>query len=287
MNIKLACADFAFPLLSHEQSLRLIAMLGFEGVDIGLFEGRSHLWPSREFEDVTRSSAALKRQIDALGLRVADVFLQTAPDFRPYAINQPDASKRQVARDWFSRTLEYAAGCGCGHVTILPGVHFEEESRDQSFARAVEELSWRVALAQRSKVTLGTEAHVGSLVPDPVSAQELVAHVPGLTLTLDYTHFTRAGLSDQAVEPLIAHASHFHVRGARSGRLQASFKDNVIDYGRVVDRMRQAGYRGWLGVEYVWIDWEHCNECDNLSETILFRDFLLGLSASHEQPAPA
>jgi sugar phosphate isomerase/epimerase len=287
MNIKLACADFAFPLLSHEQSLRLIAMLGFEGVDIGLFEGRSHLWPSREFEDVARSSAALKRQIDALGLRVADVFLQTAPDFRPYAINQPDASKRQVARDWFSRTLEYAAGCGCGHVTILPGVHFEEESRDQSFARAVEELSWRVALAQRSKVTLGTEAHVGSLVPDPVSAQELVAHVPGLTLTLDYTHFTRAGLSDQAVEPLIAHASHFHVRGARSGRLQASFKDNVIDYGRVVDRMRQAGYRGWLGVEYVWIDWEHCNECDNLSETILFRDFLLGLSASHEQPAPA
>jgi sugar phosphate isomerase/epimerase len=143
MNIKLACADFAFPLLSHEQSLRLIAMLGFEGVDIGLFEGRSHLWPSREFEDVTRSSAALKRQTDALGLRVADVFLQTAPDFRPYAINQPDASKRQVARDWFSRTLEYAAGCGCGHVTILPGVHFEEESRDQSFARAVEELSWR------------------------------------------------------------------------------------------------------------------------------------------------
>jgi sugar phosphate isomerase/epimerase len=287
MNIKLACADFAFPLLSHEQSLRLIAMLGFEGVDIGLFEGRSHLWPSREFEDVTRSSAALKRQTDALGLRVADVFLQTAADFRPYAINQPDASKRQVARDWFSRTLEYAAGCGCGHVTILPGVHFEEESRDQSFARAVEELSWRVALAQRSNVTLGTEAHVGSLVPDPVWAQELVAHVPGLTLTLDYTHFTRAGLSDQAVEPLIAHASHFHVRGARSGRLQASFKDNVIDYGSVVDRMRQAGYCGWLGVEYVWIDWEHCNECDNLSETILFRDFLRGLSATHEQPAPA
>jgi hypothetical protein len=27
-------------------------------------------------------------------------------------------------------------------------------------------------------------------------------------------------------------------------------------------------------VEYVWIDWERCNECDNLSETILFRDYL-------------
>ena len=27
-----------------------------------------------------------------------------------------------------------------------------------------------------------------------------------------------------------------------------------------------------MGIEYVWIDWEHCNEVDNLSETILFRD---------------
>ncbi len=288
MNIKLACADFAFPLLSHEQSLRLIAMLGFEGVDIGLFEGRSHLWPSREFENVARSAAALKRQFtEALGLRVADVFLQTAADFRPYAINHPDAARRQLARDWFSRTVEYAAACGCQHVTILPGVHFEEESRERSFSRAVEELSWRVAVAQPYGVTLGTEAHVGSLVPDPVSAQELVSRVPGLTLTLDYTHFTRSGLSDEAVEPLLEHASHFHVRGARRGRLQAPFKDNVIDYRRVVDRMRQVGYRGWLGVEYVWIDWEHCNECDNLSETILFRDFLRTLSATHEQPALA
>ena len=38
--------------------------------------------------------------------------------------------------------------------------------------------------------------------------------------------------------------------------------------------MQQTGYAGWLGIEYVWIDWEHCNECDNLSETILFRDHL-------------
>ena len=52
------------------------------------------------------------------------------------------------------------------------------------------------------------------------------------------------------------------------------FKDNVIDYGRVLDVLHARSYAGWLGVEYVWIDWERCNECDNLSETILFRDFL-------------
>ena len=43
--------------------------------------------------------------------------------------------------------------------------------------------------------------------------------------------------------------------------------------------MKQAGYRGWIGVEYVWIDWEHCNESDNVSETIQLRDLLRATAA--------
>jgi hypothetical protein len=64
------------------------------------------------------------------------------------------------------------------------------------------------------------------------------------------------------------------VRGARLGRLQSRFQDNTIDYARVLEGMRRTGYKGWLGIEYIWMDWEHCNECDNVAETILFRDFL-------------
>lgn len=277
MTRRLACADFTFPLLTHEQSLRLIAMLGFQGVDIGLFEGRSHLWPSREFKDVATSAAALKKAVGDLGMKVADVFLQTDADFRPYAINQPDGARRQKARDWFLRTLEYASACSCEHVTILPGVLFEDEPAEASLGRAHEELAWRVAEAKRAGLILGTECHVGSLAPDPESAAALIASVPGLTLTLDYTHFTRAGLPDSEIEHLLPLASHIHIRGARTGRLQTPFKDNAIDYARVVKGLDKAGYKGWLGIEYVWIDWEHCNECDNVSETILFRDFVASL----------
>jgi len=272
-----ACADFTFPLLPHEQALQLIAMLEFRGVDIGLFEERSHLWPSREFVDVGASARQLKQKLDERGLKAADVFLQMAPDFTPYAINHPEAARRQQARDWFLKTLDYAAECGCQHVTILPGVHFESEAYDSSFARSVEELAWRVEQANRRRLIFGVEAHVGSIAPDPASAGRLVQQTPGLTLTLDYTHFTRLGMPDAAVEPLVKYASHFHVRGARPGRLQESFARNVIDYQRVFEVMQAAGYPGWIGIEYVWIDWEHCNECDNLSETILFRDFFRGM----------
>lgn len=280
MKPKFACADFTFPLLPHDDVLQLIAMLGFTGVDIGLFEERSHLWPSREFRDAASSGRRLQERLAGRGLEAADVFLQLAEDFTPYAINQPDDSRRRHARESFLRTLEYAAACGCRHVTTLPGVNFPDEPSDSSWARAVDELAWRVEQAQAYDLVFGVEAHVGSIVPDPAAAARLVQGVPGLTLTLDYTHFTRLGMADAVIEPLINYASHFHVRGAREGRLQESFARNAIDYARVYAAMEETGYSGWIGIEYVWIDWEHCNECDNLSETILFRDFFQRLSPS-------
>lgn len=278
MNLKLACADFAFPLLTHGQSLDVIAMLGFEAVDIGLFQGRSHLQPSGEFNNLRAAAKQLLNKLDARGLKCADVFLQMDSDLAAYAINHPESSRRQKARDWFERTLEYAIECGSGHVTALPGVTFEGVDPNDSFKLACKELAWRVQRAEQANLVFGVEAHVGSIVPTPADAASLVQGVPGLTLTLDYTHFAYAGLPDDEAEPLLVHASHFHARGAREGRLQASFKDNIIDYERIFRVMNEIEYPGYVGIEYVWTDWQHCNECDNISETILFRDFFRSLA---------
>ncbi len=280
MDLKLACADFTFPLLTHAHALDLIAMLGFDGVDIGLFEGRSHLWPSHVFPTLRESARDLSHKLTDRGLKLADVYLQTAPDFVSVAPNHPNPAVRVQARALFSRAVEFALECGCRHVSALPGVFFDGESAADSMGRCRDELTWRCAEAAKQGVTFSVEAHVGSIVPSPALAAQLVRDTPGLTLTLDYTHFTKLGVADAQIEPLITHASHFHARGARADRLQASFKDNVIDYGRVLDVMDSTGYAGYVGVEYVWIDWEHCNEVDNLSETILFRDFFRSYKAA-------
>jgi sugar phosphate isomerase/epimerase len=273
-RLKLACADFTFPLLPHDRALDLIAMLEFDGVDIGFFEERSHLWPSKDLKSPTKSGNQLRRKLTARGLKCADVFLQMDPSFVPYAINHPEAARRRRARDWFLKTLDYAAAVGAKHVTALPGVPFETEAPSVSWQLTCDELAWRIAQAKSSGIVFSVEAHVGSIAPDPKTALRLVRDVPGLTLTLDYTHFTRVGFPDSATEPLVAHASHFHTRGACKGRLQCALAHNTIDYARVLRAMRKANYRGYVGVEYVWIDWEHCNEVDNLSETIQMRDFL-------------
>jgi sugar phosphate isomerase/epimerase len=279
MTRKLACADFTFPLLAHDQSLDLIAMVDFDGVDIGLFEGRSHLQPSNQFSNLKKNARLLRNKARDRGLELADIYLQTAPEFVSLAPNHPDRSRRKKARDLFLQTLEYTTEAGGKHVSALPGVYFENEKRADSWGRCCDELAWRVQQAHHAGLEFSVEAHVGSIVPTPRAALRLVESVPGLTLALDYTHFTRSGYPDAQVEPLIRHAGHFHARGARRGRIQASLKHNTIDYRRVLRKMGEANYRGYITIEYVWIDWEHANEVDNLSETIQLRDLLRGGAA--------
>src|SRR5688500_10774210 len=144
MQLKLACADFTFPLLPHDKVLDLIAALEMDGIDIGLFEGRSHLWPSREFANLSRSAETLRKKLADRKLRPADVFLQLDPDFVRFAINQVDPVRRAKARDAFLHTLEYAKRLGSPHVTTLPGVYFEEEPQADSWKRSQDELAWRV-----------------------------------------------------------------------------------------------------------------------------------------------
>jgi len=275
MKPRLACADFTFPLLSHDHALDLIARIGVEGVDIGLFAGRSHLRPENAFRDVAGAARELREKVRSRGLEVADIFLIPAEDFRTLAANHPEPTERARSRDVFRRALDFTVECDAKHMSGLPGVTWETDAGDDSFKRAADDLAWRVETAGDMGITFSVEAHLGSLVPTPAEAKRLVEMTPNLTLTLDYGHFTYQGIPDVDIEPLIAVASHFHARCGCKGRLQASLSHNTIDYIRILKEMKRVHYSGFVGLEYVWVDWEHCNEVDNLSETILLRDLLL------------
>jgi len=274
MKLDLSCTDFSFPLLAHEQALALIALLGLRGVDIGLFEGHGHLKPSRELLKPARAGAALKQRLAAHGLTAADLFLQIHAGFVEYAINHTDAKRRAFAREQFLRALDYAGAAGSTHVTILPGVTFAGEPRAASMARSADELAWRVAQSKAVKLQVAVEPHVGSLSDTPERALDLVRRVPGLGFTLDYAHFTRAGIPDTRIEPLTRFATHMHMRCARRGRLQSSLRANTINFPRLLAALHKCKFAGWMALEYVWIDWEHCNEVDIVSESIQLKTLL-------------
>ncbi len=274
MKLNLSCADFSFPLLSHDQALAVIALLGLRGADIGLFEGHGHLKPGGELLKPERNGATLKRRLVSHGLKAADIFLQLHASFAEFAVNHPDEKRRKFAREQFCRALDYANAAGSRHITVLPGVPFAGESRATSVRRSAEELAWRVAHARAAKLQLAVEPHTGSLIDTPERALDLAKRVPGLGVTLDYAHFTRAGISDARIAPLTEFATHLHARCARRRRLQAPLKENTIDFPGVVKALAKRKFTGWIALEYVRLDWEHCDEVDVISESVQMKRLL-------------
>lgn len=272
--MRLACGDHSFPLLQHEHVCDLVRMLGFDAIDVGLMGNRSHVRPEVVRDDVAGWAGRISERVRGRGLEIADVFLIPWTDFEVMAPNHPDPDERARAAALFRDVLDFTVRVGGAGLTMLPGVPFDGEERERSFERACTELAWRAAEARERGVRLSVEPHNDSIVEDPAEALRLVENTPQLEITLDHCHFVSRGHDELEGDPLLPYTRHFHARCARDGRLQARMQENTIDFERIVGRLKELDYDGYLAVEYVWTEWERCNECDNVSETVLLRDRL-------------
>ncbi|MEI6404066.1 MAG: sugar phosphate isomerase/epimerase family protein [Actinomycetota bacterium] len=272
--MKLSCGDHSFPLLRHDLALDLIAGLGFEGFDLALMGNRSHIRPEDVRHDVAGAAKRITAELDRRGLELSDVFVIPWTDFERFAPNSPVAQERQASRDLFDDMAALAARLNAPGITMVPGIDWPGLTHDQSLELAAEELQWRAARLSQEGMRFSVECHMGSVASTPDDVLRLLHLAPDLRLTLDYSHFIAPGHTQTDIDRLIPYASHVQVRGARPGRGQCGLEDNAIDFEDLVDQLDATGYDGFLTVEYVWINWEHMNECDNVSETIMLRDRL-------------
>ena len=269
--LKFSCADFTFPILERPTALRLVKLLGFDYVDIGLFARSAHFSPIDLQASPHSYTAQVLQDLDDAELRVSDVFFQPGVDLSERAANDPSPSIRASNREAFSRALEFCVAARCDHLTGLPGVFHSTSSQETAWELAAEEAEWRIAECNSSSVTYAIEPHVGSICGEVESARAFLRRVHRLTLTLDYGHFVMAGESSARVHDLVPFASHVHVRGGAPDRLQTSVSENTIDFSGMLSGLTRLGFEGFLALEYVWIDWNGCNRTDNVSETVLLR----------------
>lgn len=272
--MRLACGDHTFSLLDHDVAVDLIAGMGFEGLDLAFMGGRSHVRPEQVRNDVDGWAGRVRTRLEAAGLLPSDLFTIPDPSFETGAPNHPDAATRERSRAAFGLVVEFGQALGMPGITTLPGIDWPEVSHEDSLKRAAEELSWRAVRALEAGMRFSIEPHFGSVVAAPEDTMQLLELSEGLELTLDYTHFVRQGYSESEVDPLLRHARHLHLRGARNGRLQVPMSQNTIDWERIVDLARELGYDGYLALEYVYTEWEDCNDSDTVSETVILRDRL-------------
>jgi sugar phosphate isomerase/epimerase len=268
---KFSCADFTFPVLERPAALRLVKLLGFDHVDIGLFARSAHFSPIDLQAAPASYTSQVLQDLDGAELQASDVFVQIGVDPSQCAANDPSSSIRIKNRELFSHALEFCVAARCKHLTGLPGVFHSAIPRGTDLELAAEEAEWRMSACKSAGIEYAIEPHVGSICGEVESALAFLSRVEGLTLTLDYGHFVMAGENSAQVHDLLPFASHIHVRGGAPERLQTSVDENTIDFVGMLAGLTQLAFEGFLALEYVWVDWKGCNRTDNVSETILLR----------------
>ena len=135
----------------------------------------------------------------------------------------------------------------------MPG--FYDTAWEPAFDLVAAELSRFVAAGADGGLAVSIEPHLDSVTDTPERTLRMLAAVPGLTLTLDYSHFVHAGFRQPEYEALDPHARHMHVRQAAPGRLAAPVAEGTIDYRRALGHLRDIGYQGAFTTEYVRSPW--------------------------------
>lgn len=278
-DLRLSCADSAFPRLSHEGSLTVVRDLGFEAVDVCSFSGYDHTPPEVVLADPSAAADFVRRRLDAATLRAADVFPIVGDSFEEFAPNHPDDSIRAESLAQFGAYVTFARALGSPGLTILPGVLFDGIDHRRSLEVAAEGLQRRAQIAGEAGLHLGFEPHFGSVAATPDRALELLGLAPGVGLTLDYSHFVYQGFPEHDVDPLLERTLHLHVRQAAPGDMQARAREGTIDFARVRDRLLELGYDGYFALEYQWEEgWLDFTRVDCITETAELRDLLLGVA---------
>lgn len=246
--MRIGGCSFAFGSRSLEDTARILNNFGFEVVDLGVCSTENaQVQPVQAAKDPDRWADYVRSILEPWGLSLNECFVL---DFGE-PINHPDPAVRLRTRRLFPGLVRFARLVGCSSIMLIPGVVHAEIGEEQSYGLAVEELGKLVSMASDGDLFLNIEACQPSVADRPQDAFRLCRDVPGLGLTLDYSHFIDPGFAQSEVEQLHPDSRNFHIRQAAPEKRVETVEQGTIDFQRVIDLLNESGYGGVLAVEYV------------------------------------
>jgi sugar phosphate isomerase/epimerase len=276
MAIRMGVHLWSFGGCSVAEAAAIARTLGLAYLDLGSAADFDVPYMMRhEVPEVDRLNA-IRRET---GINFVDCFPQVSEQGTSFTNNHPDAAIRQGYRALWQGFFPIAAAIGLEGITLSPGRYWPGESPRAGFDRAAEELRWAVAEGARHNLRIRIEPHIESVTWRPELVLEMVEAVPGLTLTVDHSHFIFHALPYEQIAVMHPHGSHWHLRQARPGEAQCHGQDGQIDFARIIRDLRAIGYEGGVTLEYVHGAWMRQDNVDCLSETIALRNEVRGYLA--------
>jgi sugar phosphate isomerase/epimerase len=266
--MRLSLTSWSLPLCTLGECTAIARALNIPSLDVGYFY-RSALDRHRVLEEPEEYASEVVRAIGTAPANFFHLFGQTVQER-----NLADPSSMQKNMEDFARVLRFCGAAGIPSAMILPGVVNPGQSRRQALDASSAALAQLQSMAAKANVLLTIEAHVHSYLESPTQALELLKRVPGLRLTLDYTHFLCLGYRQEEIDELAPYAAHVHLRQARVGALQTKLEMGTLNFNAILGVLRDTNYSGFLALEYVHQDYMNTLFEDVLSETIKLRDLV-------------
>lgn len=274
MTITIGCHQWTFAQCTVAEAAGIIRALGLAHMDLG--NGRD-FDPVYIADHVDEEAARLNRIRQETGITFVDAFPQVGP---AYSLNHPDPALRAESRRVLTACFDLAVAIGLTGVTLTPGRYWAGHTPAEDFERGAEELRYFVAEGRRRGLHTRIEPHIESITWTPELTLQMLAAVPGLSLTLDYSHFVFHAIPNAHITVLDPHATHWHARQASPGLGQAATDQGTIDFAAIIAGLKARGYDGTVCLEYVHGDWLGMNRTDCVTETVKLRDTLRGLLAA-------
>jgi sugar phosphate isomerase/epimerase len=123
--------------------------------------------------------------------------------------------------------------------------------------------------AKQRGISLGLELHVNSPFESMDAVRYLFEKIPGAGVVYDPSHFIMQGHKPEDCEFIFPNIVQVHLRDAALNEMQTQLGKGAADFGRIVGKLKAAGYGGHYTVEYIQNDgW------DAIAESLKLRDLL-------------
>ena len=143
---------------------------------------------------------------------------------------------------------QFAACCRLAKATKIVTLTVSSAELGTPFNQEVEHLQRLVSLAESQGVRVGIKSQVGRLSEDPDTVRVLCDNVDGLGLTLDPSHYLCNPQGPRSYDKLMKYVYHVHLRDSTPTKLQVRIGQGDIEYGRLVNMLRQVNYDRALSV---------------------------------------
>jgi len=245
LRCKQVCSTSVFATSPLDDALEGVAKLGYNLIDLLVFEGWAHLNPSalRDDSSIARTTAEKlkKRKLKCVALNVG--FGRSCATF--------DEAIHAENVELFKAVVALAEECGADIITLSAGAADEAHSLDECLERAARNFRDLNVIAKENNITLTVETHSDTLAENPRHAVRIIEKVPGLMITLDPSHFVKAGIDLDECERLMKYTAHVHLRNAVTGDFQARMDEGTLDFRKFLAILESHNYSGYISNEYI------------------------------------